>query len=252
MGRSTNSSTVCFCLLLVLFLHRRAMCVVITVGDSLGWTNFDLSTQRVPDYAAWAASQPVASGDSVVFRYAPGFHNVAMLPSKADFDNCNFAKATMLDTGSSGNFTWIAPEKTGAYYFACGFSVEGQGTHCDGGQKVTISVGVLAAAPPLALSPTPAGLVLAPGLPPSSPSSSPSPGGGPTGPAASPGMGLVPAIAPATSESPSTSMAPSGSSGASAAVPIEGSEQDNTSGGDSLVTWWRLIVASTVVALRLL
>ncbi|KAJ7529867.1 hypothetical protein O6H91_15G069500 [Diphasiastrum complanatum] len=133
-------STILFYALSVLFLMPSARGKVATVGGSKGWTNFDMTTSSSPNYQAWASSHNIFPGDVVVFNYAPLLHNVYSLPDKLAFDNCNFAMATVLDSGASGIFTWIAPSRAGLYYFACSKSFEGLGSHCTAGQKIAITV----------------------------------------------------------------------------------------------------------------
>ncbi|KAJ7554227.1 hypothetical protein O6H91_06G132100 [Diphasiastrum complanatum] len=144
-----------FLVVSVFFLLPWVRGKVVTVGGSQGWTDFDETTSNAPDYQAWASSESIFPGDSVVFRYTPTFHTVYSLPTKLAFDNCNFAVATLLDDGASGHFTWVAPIQAGQYRFACAKTIEGQGSHCNAGQKITITVLSSRSSSPVASPPAP-------------------------------------------------------------------------------------------------
>ncbi|KAH1033415.1 hypothetical protein J1N35_045589 [Gossypium stocksii] len=134
------------------------------VGDALGWV--------IPPgpsvYTTWAANKTFTAGDTLVFNFLNGSHDVAKV-TKANFDSCNGGNALLLLTNSPANVTL---NETGSHYFICGFS-----GHCGAGQKLAVNVSAAgsspapqpSAAPPQGSSPAPL---------PSSPS--PAPVSGPT------------------------------------------------------------------------
>nr|ABK25155.1 unknown [Picea sitchensis] len=155
------------CIVLNFWSWQTADAKTVIVGGSVGWTNFDDSLLAAPDYASWSSAQKIQTGDSLVFKYQPMFHDVYMLPTKKAFDYCNFTDSIVLDEGKSGSFTWI-PSKQGVYYFSCNRSIEGAITHCEAGQKVTIRVSAKSGMQSPSVSPTLAPLVPSPSVTPSS------------------------------------------------------------------------------------
>lgn len=102
-------------------------------------------------------------GDSVLFRTGGGFHDVATLPTAADFDNCDMnAKVVVADwpymkttptaacnsssvccssstcgvSGSYVTYTFTA-KVAGDTYFVCSY---GNGGHCKTGQRIRVTV----------------------------------------------------------------------------------------------------------------
>ncbi|KAJ7514278.1 hypothetical protein O6H91_23G036500 [Diphasiastrum complanatum] len=145
----TMEAPLCFCCrVFQAILHVGLYCYIfptvkgktIIVGGSVGWTNFNISNFGPPKYAAWASSQTIFPGDIIVFSFLSNFHNVNLFSSKSAFNICDFTESTVLDDGATGTFLWEAPNQPGNYYFACSKEVEGQGTHCDGGQKLKLAV----------------------------------------------------------------------------------------------------------------
>ncbi|KAF7839632.1 blue copper protein-like [Senna tora] len=128
------------------------------VGDATGWT---IPSGGASTYDAWAANQTFTLGDTLVFNFTNGQHDVAKV-KKADFDACNTGNVifTITDGPASVNLN-----ETGEQFYICTF-----GNHCSLGQKLAINVSRRAA------------------------SSSPSPQ-----PAAPPTSAAAPAIAPAPS-----------------------------------------------------
>ena len=74
--------------------------------------------------------QTVKVNTDVVFTWS-GTHNVYMFPTKADFDSCNFAKAT--EMGTTSPYTY-KPSSAGMFYFGC--QIAG---HCNT-QKLALTV----------------------------------------------------------------------------------------------------------------
>ena len=79
----------------------------------------------------------VGVGSQVVFEWAKSeFHNVYLLPNKADFDSCNFANAQELATNDQNPFTYT-PSSAGTFYFGCQV---GNGFHCKAPLKLALTV----------------------------------------------------------------------------------------------------------------
>ncbi|URE14673.1 Plastocyanin-like domain [Musa troglodytarum] len=110
-----------------------------TVGGSTGWT----IPPNATFYPEWAASQTFAIGDTLVFNFATGSHDV-MEVAKSDYESCSTANpiGSTITTGPAS----VAITSAGEHYYICGFS-----GHCDAGQKLSITV----ASSPSATSPPP-------------------------------------------------------------------------------------------------
>ena len=83
----------------------------------------------------------VKVGSTVVFTWPQGYHNVYLMPNKADYDACNFKNSEELAEGSLGPNTdkpfIYKASKPGVYYFGCEI---GSGFHCETPQKLTLTV----------------------------------------------------------------------------------------------------------------
>ncbi|CAI0414023.1 unnamed protein product [Linum tenue] len=95
------------------------------VGDERGWTNNF-------DYATWAEGKTFFVGDSLVFNYPAGKHNVFKV-NGTDFQDCAkpLAAAPPLTSGSDE----IPLKTAGKKWYICGVS-----GHCASGQKLVITV----------------------------------------------------------------------------------------------------------------
>ena len=71
----------------------------------------------------------------VVFKWG-GYHDVYLLPSKADYDSCNFANGNLLAPTSQNSYTYKA-SSPGTFYFSCSI---GNGYHCNTPQKLALTV----------------------------------------------------------------------------------------------------------------
>ncbi|KAJ4953048.1 hypothetical protein NE237_029880 [Protea cynaroides] len=150
------------------------------VGDSLGWT---IPLSGPITYASWATGKTFMVGDTLVFDFQLGEHDVAEV-AKPGFDACDASKTIgYIFNVSPASITLISP---GEHFFICTFSA-----HCSFGQKLAINV---TAEPPTAATP--------PIFPPSSSSISPSPSthliSGASPSPATPPETLVPSPSPAT------------------------------------------------------
>ncbi|CAK9175636.1 unnamed protein product [Ilex paraguariensis] len=151
--------------------------MIYVVGDSLGWT--------VPPggpiaYQTWAFNKNFRVGDTLVFNFTTGTHDVAEV-RKAAFEPCNTTAPISTITAGPARITLTAP---GEHFYICTFP-----SHCSLGQKLAINVTGTAAAPaPSGSSPTPSG---------SATPSSPSPIGSLSPPPPPPGNS-APSVAVAT------------------------------------------------------
>ncbi|ONK74278.1 uncharacterized protein A4U43_C03F4610 [Asparagus officinalis] len=96
------------------------------VGDAFGWKfNFD--------YAAWARGRDFRVGDSLVFKYPRGYHNVYKV-SGPEFNYCKVPQATEALTSGYDVIKLTSP---GRKWYICG---KAHGKHCQMGQKLFIFV----------------------------------------------------------------------------------------------------------------
>ncbi|XP_009364011.1 mavicyanin-like [Pyrus x bretschneideri] len=117
-------------------ITQRAEAETHTVGDATGWTNIvDSDT-----YSSWAAKHTFKVGDTLVFQFTTGRHDVATLTKKA-YDECS--NTDILGVLNQGPASYSLNE-TGDYYFICAFP-----GHCSEGQKLSIKVTASRAAAPL-------------------------------------------------------------------------------------------------------
>ncbi|XP_034693507.1 mavicyanin-like [Vitis riparia] len=101
-----------------------AMAAEFTVGDDKGWTN------KV-DYQAWAKGKTFLVGDTLVFKYTQGNHNVFKVNGPA-FKDCTIPPSN--EALTSGNDT-ITLDTPGNKWYICGIN-----DHCANGQKLVITV----------------------------------------------------------------------------------------------------------------
>ncbi|KAL2333290.1 hypothetical protein Fmac_014503 [Flemingia macrophylla] len=123
-----------------IFLPSIAMAKEIVVGGDHGWTiGFD--------YAAWAADKTFQVGDTLVFNYDVGKHNVFKVNGTL-FLSCTVPPASeALSTGSDR----IVLATPGRKWYICGVA-----GHCSAGQKLVITVQPQTQSPTLPPSPAPA------------------------------------------------------------------------------------------------
>ena len=77
----------------------------------------------------------VKVGSNVVFDWE-GYHNVWLMPNKAEYDACNFKNSKELAKNNDKPFTFKASDP-GVYYFGCEV---GAGYHCNTPQKLALTV----------------------------------------------------------------------------------------------------------------
>ncbi|KAJ0716546.1 putative Phytocyanin domain, cupredoxin [Helianthus annuus] len=97
------------------------------VGDAFGWV--------IPNnrnlYADWASQRMFTVGDSLVFDFLTGTHDVTEV-SKDDYDHCHVSNPGSIITTSRATINLTSP---GDHYYIC--SLEG---HCMFHQKLAINV----------------------------------------------------------------------------------------------------------------
>lgn len=135
------------------------------VGDNMGWT---VPTRGPTSYQRWANGKSFKVGDTLVFNFVNGTHNVAMV-TKASYDSCN--TTSPINTISNGPAR-ITLTNSGEHYYICTFP-----GHCSLGQKLAINVtGTDATAPTPSNAATPSGSTVpstdSPGTSPPAPSGS--------------------------------------------------------------------------------
>ncbi|KAJ8767705.1 hypothetical protein K2173_020645 [Erythroxylum novogranatense] len=175
------------------------------VGGSSGWT---IPSSGSGSYSSWAANQGFSVGDTLVFNFANGIHDVAQV-TRSDYDGCSTINPIFLETTSPAGITLNA---TGEHYFICNFT-----GHCSAGQKLMINVSAASSSPSPApqRSPSPDSSSSPAPAPATTPSSSPAPAPEPepaTTPSSSPASAPEPEPATTPSSSPAPSPAPSRSS----------------------------------------
>ncbi|KAJ3689437.1 hypothetical protein LUZ61_018601 [Rhynchospora tenuis] len=120
MGRDSGRKIVGIALLLLVCLYHTDAANHI-VGDSQGW-GFSVS------YDSWTNGKTFVTGDTLVFNYQQGVHNVVPV-SAAGYRSCKASSNSKV--GNSGNDKFTL--KKGSNYFIC--SIPG---HCSAGMKVLV------------------------------------------------------------------------------------------------------------------
>ncbi|KAI7753029.1 hypothetical protein M8C21_016784 [Ambrosia artemisiifolia] len=114
------------------------------VGDALGWI---IPTGGAAAYTTWASQQTFTVGDTLVFNFTNGEHDVAEVSAEA-YGPCTSTNPISLTT--TGPAT-LALNTAGPHYYICTFT-----SHCQIGQKLTINVSASATSPPSTTPTTPA------------------------------------------------------------------------------------------------
>ncbi|CAM6044439.1 unnamed protein product [Sphagnum compactum] len=117
------------------------------VGGADEWAAPGLSNSFNSSYLTdWANTQTFAPGDSLLFEYTPGAHDVLEV-TEAAYSACNTTNP--IHTWADGNTT-VTLSNTVPLYFICGFT-----GHCSLGQKVAINVTSASPSPPSSTTPPP-------------------------------------------------------------------------------------------------
>ncbi|KAK4435161.1 Uclacyanin-3 [Sesamum alatum] len=95
------------------------------VGDSAGW-------RLGVNYTVWAESKTFRVGDTLMFMYTPGSHNVLKVDG-ADFQKCASSNATAKPLTSGNDLITLATP--GKKWYICNIA-----DHCSKGMKLVITV----------------------------------------------------------------------------------------------------------------
>ncbi|KAK7369253.1 hypothetical protein VNO80_11289 [Phaseolus coccineus] len=119
MGR--GSVIVVLTLSFWLVLHcEMAHSATFTVGDANGWTF---------NTVAWTKGKRFRAGDTLVFNYGPGTHNVVAV-NKAGYKACKTPNGAKTYNSGSDQIKLVK----GQNYFICNFV-----GHCESGTKIAIN-----------------------------------------------------------------------------------------------------------------
>ncbi|KAK2966221.1 hypothetical protein RJ640_010038 [Escallonia rubra] len=124
-------------------LHSVAAQKTHVVGDSLGWI---VPLGGPIAYETWAAQYTFTVGDTLVFNFATGDQDVAMVTKEA-FASCNSTNPIELKTNGPANFTLASGVE---YYF-----IGTMARHCPLGQKLAINVSGPTGSPAPSSTPVP-------------------------------------------------------------------------------------------------
>ncbi|CAM8891567.1 unnamed protein product [Rhodiola kirilowii] len=119
-----------------------------TVGDSMGWT---VPPGGEAAYTTWASGKNFLVGDTLVFPFTTGSHDVAEV-TKTAYGSCSSSNSISNQPTGPARITLTAP---GEHFYICTV-----GSHCSSGQKLAINVTGAGAIPPSTpnlSSPSPAG-----------------------------------------------------------------------------------------------
>ncbi|RLN04594.1 blue copper protein-like [Panicum miliaceum] len=157
-------------LLVAVSCAAAASAVTFTVGDTQGW-NLGV------DYDTWARGKNFSVGDTLVFNFPTGTHDVLVV-SKSDYDGCNTGSAMNTIQTSPATVTLTSADNQ---YYICGIS-----THCSsGGMKLAVNVGSGSGGSPSPSTPS------APGTPSPTTPAGPSPSAAPARRAAGPALAVA-------------------------------------------------------------
>ncbi|XP_028800980.1 basic blue protein [Neltuma alba] len=106
-------------LLLLFCFTEMAQAATFTVGDGGGWT---FNTQR------WPQGKTFRAGDTLVFNYRPGTHNVAVV-NKAGYDACKTPSGSKVFTSGKDQIKLVR----GQNYFICNYP-----GHCESAMKIAV------------------------------------------------------------------------------------------------------------------
>ncbi|KAL9174672.1 hypothetical protein ABFS82_02G066200 [Erythranthe guttata] len=113
----SQQKTIVMLVAVMMLLSNKAYATSYNVGDSSGWA-FGI--------AGWENGKSFKAGDSLVFNYGAGAHNVVVV-DKANYDSCSVPASAPTYTSGQDNIVL----NKGANYFICGFN-----GHCQAGMKI--------------------------------------------------------------------------------------------------------------------
>ncbi|KAJ0984573.1 hypothetical protein J5N97_002929 [Dioscorea zingiberensis] len=118
-------------LLLIMCCVTWGSATIYTVGDSNGWNTG-------VDYSSWANDKTFVVGDTLVFNYASGLHNVAEVTT-SDYESCT--TSNVINSDNSGT-TRVELSSPGRHHFICG--VPG---YCSQGMKLAVTAETASSTP---------------------------------------------------------------------------------------------------------
>ncbi|MED6114011.1 hypothetical protein PIB30_076109 [Stylosanthes scabra] len=123
-----------------IFLPSIAIATEFVVGDDQGW-------RPGFDYTAWAASKVFHVGDTLVFKYSVGEHNVYKVDGSS-FQSCTVpTNSTPMTSGDDH----VLLQTEGKKWYICGVA-----GHCSAGQRLVITVLPISSPPaPAPVAPVP-------------------------------------------------------------------------------------------------
>lgn len=121
------------------------------VGDALGWT---IPPGGAATYATWASKNKFTVGDSLIFNFTTGFHNVAVVSQITANDPCTATNTLSVYPTSPVTIKLTRP---GTHNYIC--TVIG---HCQIGQKLTIHVSRARATSPQSTASSPSSSIANP------------------------------------------------------------------------------------------
>ncbi|KAL6858845.1 hypothetical protein ACP4OV_017847 [Aristida adscensionis] len=119
------SSSTLVALLVAVSCAAAASATTYTVGDSNGWATGI-------NYADWASGKTFNLGDTLVFPFSNGQHDVVEV-AKSGYDSCSISNALQTQTNGPTTITLNTP---GTHYYICGIP-----GHCASGMKLAVTVG---------------------------------------------------------------------------------------------------------------
>ncbi|XP_038695387.1 blue copper protein 1a-like [Tripterygium wilfordii] len=109
------------------------------VGDEVGWI-------KGYNYNTWAKNKDFRVGDTLVFKYLAGSHNVWKVNGSTEFKDCKTPPPPNKALTTGNDIITLAT--SGVKWYICGFP-----EHCEYGQKLAIFVRPQAALPPSYMAP---------------------------------------------------------------------------------------------------
>ncbi|MED6173306.1 hypothetical protein PIB30_058136 [Stylosanthes scabra] len=120
MGAVGRGSAMMVALVLCFMVVEMADAATYTVGGAAGWTF---------NTVGWPRGKRFRAGDTLVFNYNPGAHNVVAV-NKAGYDSCKTARGAKVYRSGKDQIRLVR----GQNYFICNFV-----GHCESGMKIAIN-----------------------------------------------------------------------------------------------------------------
>ncbi|CAK9236805.1 unnamed protein product [Sphagnum troendelagicum] len=127
-----NLGMILLLLLLQVLLHGAQAVNYVVGGETVKWSLPQSTGNNASFYTTWAGSKTFTVGDTLIFIYTAGAHDVLQVRYPSDFKACNTQNP--ISVNNSG-YTVIPLTMTGSSYFMCG--VPG---HCVQGMNLEVVV----------------------------------------------------------------------------------------------------------------